>query len=390
MGRAFVSYVREDLQDVEALVEGLRKRGADIWFDRENLLPGQVWPTTIGQAISAGDYFLACFSSQSVGKPKSHMHREVLQAVEELQRRPAESIWFIPVKLDRCTVPELPIGGGRTLRDLHWVELYDDWTVGLERIAAVICPPQVVEMVHPEIWAAFLHSQMGHLHSLGLGLSILNERDLAPNDRRQLTEQLRAVVLQAYYSLENQRVAAGGASKATGVGAQRFDLREVLRRSLAAMRDAQRGQVDVVATGFEALPASVVGDQAAVALAVHNLLENAVRHAPFGRSVATPARPQVIVDASGSTSQKAVLGFEGPGPGIAESEVEHLFDLGYRGAASRGMSYAGMGTSLFTAKRVATMYGGSLEYERGKNAAHRFVLSIPADSAGSGRAGPSS
>ena len=47
---------------------------------------------------------------------------------------PADRIWFIPVLLSECEIPDLPIGGGQTLSGLQREALYKDWESGVRRI----------------------------------------------------------------------------------------------------------------------------------------------------------------------------------------------------------------------------------------------------------------
>ncbi|MYG06771.1 tetratricopeptide repeat protein [Candidatus Poribacteria bacterium] len=68
------------------------------------------------------------------------MNEELTIAIDELRQKPSERIWFIPVKLNRCKIPDRNIGGGETLRDLHYINLYKDWDVGIQSILKVVQP----------------------------------------------------------------------------------------------------------------------------------------------------------------------------------------------------------------------------------------------------------
>ena len=97
-------------------------------------MPGADWQYAIRQGIREGDYFIACFSAEYVGRPLTYMSTEIGLAIEMLQQMPIDRIWFIPVLLSQCEVPDLPIGGGRTLSGLHREALYKDWEGGVRRI----------------------------------------------------------------------------------------------------------------------------------------------------------------------------------------------------------------------------------------------------------------
>jgi hypothetical protein len=138
--RVFVSYVREDQETVERLAKELSAYGIKVWLDKTELKPGTRWRDAIREAISQGDFFIACFSEAYQRRSKSYMNEELTLAIEELRQRPTNRAWFIPVLLSHCEVPARSIGAGETLREIQWVELYRDWEEGVTRIAASIDP----------------------------------------------------------------------------------------------------------------------------------------------------------------------------------------------------------------------------------------------------------
>ena len=66
------------------------------------------------------------------------MYEEITTAIEVLRQTPADRTWFIPVRLDRCEIPELEIGAGVTLGDFQRVDLFPDWGAGVQRLAGAI------------------------------------------------------------------------------------------------------------------------------------------------------------------------------------------------------------------------------------------------------------
>jgi hypothetical protein len=138
MSGVFISYVRENRNDVQRLADALRAHGVTVWLDRTHLKPGDRWKDAIRGAISQGDFFIACFSDEYNGRSKTYMNEELTLAVDELRQRPTDRAWFIPVLLSDCKVPDRSIGAGETLRSIQWVALYDDWDEGIRRILAVI------------------------------------------------------------------------------------------------------------------------------------------------------------------------------------------------------------------------------------------------------------
>ena len=143
MNGVFISYVSENISEnievVDRLCQELRLHGIQVWRDRENIPPGHRWKREIKRAIQQGAFFIACFSKEYDERYKTYMNEELTIAIEELRQRPHDRIWFIPVKLNECEIPDRVIGGGEILEDLQCVYLYEDWDDRIRRILGVIC-----------------------------------------------------------------------------------------------------------------------------------------------------------------------------------------------------------------------------------------------------------
>ncbi len=121
------------------LVNDLQQRGVEVWIDK-NIKPGEHWATVIRRAISEGEYFIACFSNAYISRSKTYMNEELTQAIDQIRLRMSDKIWFIPVRLTECEIPDREIGGGQTISSLQWVDLYKNWTAGIDKILEVVAP----------------------------------------------------------------------------------------------------------------------------------------------------------------------------------------------------------------------------------------------------------
>ena len=140
MSSVFVSYIRENLERIDGIYHALTSRGIKVWLDRNDIYPGVRWKQAIRQAIQVGTFFIACFSKEYNERSETYMNEELIVAIEVLRRRSTDKVWFIPVILNECDIPEREIGGGETLKDLQWTDLHEDWDVGIQRILKVISP----------------------------------------------------------------------------------------------------------------------------------------------------------------------------------------------------------------------------------------------------------
>ena len=127
----FLAYVEEDRLWADRLFDDLEQRGFAPWLDRRKLLPGQNWPRAIEEAIETSDFFVACFSHQSVGK-KGSFQAEIRYALDCAQRIPLDEAFLIPVRLDECRVP------WTIRRETHYIDMFPDWGRGLRRIGSLI------------------------------------------------------------------------------------------------------------------------------------------------------------------------------------------------------------------------------------------------------------
>ena len=138
VGHAFLSYVREDAEHVDRLQQLLEASGIRVWRDTASLWPGEDWRAKIRRAITDDALvFIACFSRRSLRRRVSYQNEELTLAIEQLRLRRPEEAWLIPVRFDDCQIPDLDIGGGRTLASLHIADLSGGrFAEGAGRLAA--------------------------------------------------------------------------------------------------------------------------------------------------------------------------------------------------------------------------------------------------------------
>ena len=129
--RIFISYAKEDAASAERLFKDLSAHGFAAWLDSHNLLPGEDWPHRIEDAIAGSDFFIACFSNRSV-KKRGGFQAEIRYALHFAASVPLDEVYFIPVRLDDCTVPL------RIQRETQYVDLFPCWDEGLHRILRII------------------------------------------------------------------------------------------------------------------------------------------------------------------------------------------------------------------------------------------------------------
>ena len=119
---------------------GSKMPACGVWRDTADLWPGEDWRIKIGQAITTNALvFLACFSLNSLSREKSYQNEELTLAIDQMRlRRPGEP-WLIPIRFDECNIPDINIGGGRSLGSIQRADLFGDrFTENAERLVKAV------------------------------------------------------------------------------------------------------------------------------------------------------------------------------------------------------------------------------------------------------------
>jgi hypothetical protein len=140
IGHIFISYVHQDSLEVDRLQRILEAADLRVWRDTDDLWPGEDWQAKIRHAITDDAFvFLACFSRKSLARKKTFQNQELNLAIEQMQLRPPEEPWLIPVRFDDCDIPDRNIGGGRSLTSIQCADLFGDrFDDGAKRLAEAI------------------------------------------------------------------------------------------------------------------------------------------------------------------------------------------------------------------------------------------------------------
>lgn len=102
--RIFLCHASEDKPVVRTIYERLQAYNVELWFDEQNLLPGERWEYVIPGVIQNCDIVLICLSRAFLRK-EGYAHYEVHIVLEAARRKPPEAVFHIPFRLDDCTVP---------------------------------------------------------------------------------------------------------------------------------------------------------------------------------------------------------------------------------------------------------------------------------------------
>lgn len=145
---------------------------------------------------------------------------------------------------------------------------------------------------------------------------------------------------------------------------------EALLESVKADYEAQarEKQLDLQFKFPPKLP-TLQGDRDKLALAVHNLVGNAVKYTPEG------GRITVSVEAAAGY---LTLEVADTGIGISEQDCQRIFDEFYRAKDKRIAGITGSGLGLALAREIARLHGGDITVESELEKGTTFSLRLPA------------
>lgn len=105
-----------------------------------------------------------------------------------------------------------------------------------------------------------------------------------------------------------------------------------------------------------------LGDAQNLERAITNLLDNAIKFSPPGGTVSV-------------NLTEGVLSIVDQGPGIAEEDIEHIFDRFYRSDRARNTPGTGLGLSIVA--HTAESHGGAVRVGNQPGSGARFTLRVP-------------
>ncbi len=114
----------------------------------------------------------------------------------------------------------------------------------------------------------------------------------------------------------------------------------------------------------------IVGDEAKLLQVLSNLVGNALKFTPAGRSVK--------IFAGGVVDGMVTLGVADTGVGIPKADIPHLFEKfkTFRAEGDRRMRGAGLG--LYIARAIVEAHGGTIKVESEEEKGSTFVFTVPA------------
>lgn len=148
------------------------------------------------------------------------------------------------------------------------------------------------------------------------------------------------------------------------------ELRALAQQACEAFRDRLAGRG--IALELDAPdPVSASADPQRLRQLLHNLLENCARYVDAGGRVRVSVR-------AGSGAAPLALRVEDSGPGVAEEQLERLFERFYRVEQGRSRAGGGSGLGLAICRSIAEAHGGQIRAGRSALGGLAIQVELPA------------
>jgi len=148
-----------------------------------------------------------------------------------------------------------------------------------------------------------------------------------------------------------------------------FELRHLVAQSVETVRAAVERHRQTLSVHVPDEPLWLRGDVARLTQVISNLLHNASKYSPDGKTIALHARRE---------GEQLVLTVHDQGMGIEPELLPRIFDLFAQGQRGLDRAQGGLGVGLTLARRLTHLHGGDIEASsEGKDRGSIFKVRLP-------------
>jgi two-component system, OmpR family, sensor histidine kinase SenX3 len=246
-----------------------------------------------------------------------------------------------------------PIGEGKREITVNVIPLSED-----NLVLVLLRDESEAQRVH-EVRRDFVANISHELKTPIGALSLLSEAVLGAKDDSRLTDLVQEII-------QLSRVQDSDPLQE----AQSLSVNDLLKEALDQCRTTADSRT-ISLTFAEGVDSRVLGDREQLTMAVHNLIENAVNYSP----------PNTQVSVSTSIDKDIVtISVADQGIGIADAEIERIFERFYRVDPARSRETGGTGLGLSIVKHIVSKHGGEISVWSSENVGSTFSIRLPIQS----------
>lgn len=204
----------------------------------------------------------------------------------------------------------------------------------------------------------------GHLENL------LDTPDLPPAELAAVLEVLQRHSTRLNLLVEDLLILARLESRSDALKLEPIAAADFLRRMASDWK--LRSKEKKITISVEVAPelTTFFADRFRMEQVFNNLIDNAVKYSERGDRVSLVAR---------KTTEQIELSVEDNGPGVASSDLPHIFERFYRVDKARSRGQGGTGLGLSIVKHIVQSHGGAVGAESTYGKGTRIILRLPVE-----------
>lgn len=137
----FLSHVKEDKNTIQNLQSYLELYGVTVQTSYNSIRGGKNWRSEIKNCIqNKVDYVILCFSESYTIRRQTIMNEEIHYAIETQRKKQFGSTFIIPIRFNKCKIPDNEITWTENLSEKQYIDLFSDpssdsdWYIGIQKI----------------------------------------------------------------------------------------------------------------------------------------------------------------------------------------------------------------------------------------------------------------
>jgi hypothetical protein len=107
-GAVFISYARGDHEAANRVREACEAGGVEVWFDKQELEPGDAWEHTIRRYIRSASLFVPLLSATTEARAEGFFRAEWDMAADRSRQIASDVPFIIPLFIDQAATPGSP------------------------------------------------------------------------------------------------------------------------------------------------------------------------------------------------------------------------------------------------------------------------------------------
>jgi signal transduction histidine kinase len=346
-----------------------------VWIDEAEIQIGDSLIRKIEEGISSTDYLGVVLSPASVASPWVQQEVEVALS----KQIGGKAVVVLPFLYQNCDIP--PFLSGKLYADFRTDDGYDEELNKVKKRLGLrltdISQGETPEVAEAEIRSVqrLMHNIDSSLAAIGRSADLLIRRrdQLDPRKQRELLQDIAFFSENARFQERQYRVLRAFQDGTYGLHLEQVhDLTRLLRKATQAFLPLTRNHnLHLLMPNRGHKDISITCDQQLVAVAFGNLLENAIKYSHKNQGIS--------ISLSWNQDPAFVeIAISNYGIPIDASEVEAIFQVGYRTEQAMRRDLSGSGLGLHLARLIARSHGGDVLYRPCSDESHTvFVLILP-------------